>query len=294
MFPKDRITEFDWPNAHADAIGQYAPKVYGTHDSTGDTGQGMIPAYYVDTSGFRYALAVGYLKDVRAVYVDGTKEDSANYAITNPTVNGRQWTLIDFTSDQASSVITADVDGYEEAANGTGTLITNPVRQIEHCFENFIWGDYKSGAWLNAQAPIADGAFSIAADFCDVEGYEGAIYIAGDQLKGRDFFNSWLETFDARAYWTRQGELAVLFLNHAEVDLYKDNATKYRWIRWEEHEMGYSGRLNVEGVASRITVRYVNNSVEGALKHSLEVRDLSIDDERADSVDLTYGPARLV
>lgn len=289
-FPKTRITELDWPNADSDAIGKYAPILLGSHSSVGESGGGMVPTYNVDTVGFRYTPSVGYSKAVTAVYDDGGKVATSDYAITYPIVNGRTWTLIDFTS-APTGIITADVDGYDENGDGTGDLIIDPVKQLEHVFENFIWGDYRTGSWQTGNAPIADNAFETAIAFANNEGYEGAIRIAGDQIKGRDFFNNWLKTWDARAYWTRTGDLAVLFLNHAEVDFYKSG---YSWLRWEQHEHGYSDRAEIEEITKRITIRYVKNSVENALKRTLEVNDLSIDEETSDSVDLVYGPARLV
>lgn len=290
-FPKTRITQFDWPNAAKEAIGQYVPYIAGIHNSVADSDEGMVPTYYVDTVGYRYMPAGGYLKAVPRVYVNGEETSTANYSITHPVVSGQQYTLIDFTGDQGTAIITADVEGYEDSGDGTGVVITNPVRQFEHALENFVYADHRSGSWLTGNSPIDDDAFAVAANFADREGYEGAIHIAGDQIKGKDFVNAWLASFDARAYWERTGELAVLFLDHAKKEFYLDGNS---WVRWEQHEGGFSTRHNVDGITSRITLRYTKNTVENQLKQTIEVRDLSITEETATDLDQQYGPARIV
>ena len=275
-FPKYRLTQFDWPHADSTAIAQYAPIVFGVHDSNADTNEGMLPTYHIDTSGYRHLVSIGYV-NVRRVYGDGTLISSGDYSITHPTVNGTDVTLVDFSADTyEDQVITVDCDGYDTDGDGGGTVIENPVTQLEYLLENFVYGDYRSGSWFTSAAPIADTEFTTAKDFADREGYEGAIYVAGDQIKGRDFVNAWLTSWDARAYWTRYGNIAPLFLDHAITDIYKSGDS---WIRWERHEAGFSQRNNVDGITSRIAVRYVKNSVDGQLKQTIEVRDLSIDEE---------------
>lgn len=288
-FPKIRITQFDWPDASPDAIGLYVPLIYGYQSSVGDTDEGMVPTMYVDTSSYVYLVAFGYLKEVSAVYVDGTKEPTANYSITHPEVNGKQFTCIDFTSDQGSSIITADVQGYENAGNGTGTLIESPVRQLEHLLENFVYGDYQTGEWLTGNAPIDDETFAITDNFCLDEGYEGSIFITDDQVKARDSVNEWLKSWEMRAYWTREGNIGVLALDHREKNLVIDSP----WIRWEQEDMAFAQHVEVSAIIDRLTGRYVKNSVDDQLKQSLEVRDPSVDEEAADSLDMEYGAARI-
>lgn len=293
-FPKARITQYDWPDVHSDTLGKFATILYGSHDSTADTNEGMLPTLYVDTSGFRYIVSYGWAKEVKRVYVDGVETDSSNYAITHPVINGRQWTLVDFTSDQSSAIITVDADGYEENGNGTGSLIVNPVRQWAHVLENFIYTDYLSGSWSTGNAPLEDSLVGVAANFADRGAFEGAIRISGDQIKGKDFVNAWLKSWEARAFWTRLGELAVLFLDSYPQSLYKDNEITYSWLRWHKHEQSYTDRLNVEGIANRIVVRYTMNSVSGSLKLSLEMKDPSVVEEMALSLDQIYGAGKIV
>lgn len=287
-FPKMRITQFDWPNADPDALGRYVPIVLGYQSSVGDTDEGMVPTYYVDTENYVYLVAFGYLKEVTNVYVDGTKTTSG-FTITHPVVNGKQFTCIDFSGDQSTSIITADVQGYENQGNGSGTLVTSPVRQIEHVLENFIFGDYQSGTWASGVAPIDDMTLAIADNFMLDEGYEGSVYIADDQIKGRDFVNDWLKTWEMRAYWTRDGNIAFLGLDHRTKDLVISSP----WIRWEQEEMGLVHNVEVTAIIDRLTGSHVRNSVDDRLKQSLEVRDPSIDEEAAESLDMIYGSARM-
>jgi hypothetical protein len=288
-FPKIRITQFDWPDASPDVLGLYVPIIYGYHNSVGDTDEGMVPTLYVDTSGYVYLVAFGYLKEVTAVYVDGTKESASSYSITHPEVNGRQFTCIDFTSDQGSSIVTADVRGYENAGNGTGTLIESPVRQLEHLLENFVYGDYQTGSWLTGNAPIDDETFAIADNFMLDEGYEGSVFISDDQTKGRDFVNDWLGSWEMRAYWTREGNIGILALDHREKDLVISSP----WIRWEQEDIAFAQHVEVSAIIDRLAGRHVKNSTDNQFKQSLEVRDPSIDEEASDSLDMEYGAARL-
>src|SRR4029079_11088134 len=109
--PRTTITTYDWPDAPKDSLGQYVPIVYGRHDSSGETNTGALPTIYVDNSGFRYLVSIGHMTSVQRVYKDGTLVN-AGCSITNPVVGGRQWTLIDFTTDQGTSTITCDGLGY--------------------------------------------------------------------------------------------------------------------------------------------------------------------------------------
>jgi hypothetical protein len=121
------------------------------------------------------------------------------------------------------------------------------------------------------------------------EGYEGSIRIANNQIKGRSFVDSWLKSWEMRAYWTREGNIAIVPLDHREKDLVISSP----WIRWEQEEMGFKHNVGVTGIVDRITGRHVKNSVDDQLKQSLEVRDPSIDEEAAESLDMEYGAARL-
>ncbi len=289
-FPKLRITQFDFPSADSTAIGQYYPIVLGVHDSNADTNAGMLPTYYIDKTGYRYLVSLGYT-NVRRVYGDGSIISVSDYAITHPTINGNDVTLVDFTdSSHDGEVITVDLDGYDTDGDGGGTIIENPVTQLEYLMENFIFGDWRSGSWLTSQAPIADTELTTAETFATTEAYEGAIYVAGDQVQASEVVNNWLKSWEARAFWTRDGELAPLFLDHSPTAIYKDGDS---WLRHERDDMGFTHRQNVEGRTSRISIRYVKNSVDDQLKQTIEVRDLSIDKENADSLDMEYGPAKV-
>jgi hypothetical protein len=276
-FPKQAINTAIWPKAHTDALGQYAPILYGRHDSLGADSEeapaGFVPTYYVDTSAFVYTPSIAWMKAVDKVYADGT-EVTSGFSITHPVQGGIQWTAIDFVSDQGDAVITCDVQGIEDEGDGTGTLITNPARQLEHLITNFILGDYRSGLWPVSSTRLDPTLFAEAADFLDAMGQDGSKQFGGDQEKGIDAFNGWAVSEGLKPFWTLGGQLAVRPLDHRYERIYGDHP----WWK-EEHEEGASFAIesDPENVTSRYSVEFVYDNAQGKFQRQLDVSDLSVE-----------------
>lgn len=217
-----RITSDDWPYADASTWGKFASLVYGLNDSSGWTNRGFIPCLYVDKTGFRYLVCAGRALSVPAVYVAGVKASTSAYSITFPIVRGRQYTIVDFTSDQGTAAITANVQGYESVGDGTGTLLSLPTDQIAHYLTNFVFGDYMRGAWLSTSARIDSASLAALATFVSDRGYKGARRIdtpgkAGDQL------TSWLTSLELVAWWTHEGTIAFGVEDFTDTNIYQSS-----------------------------------------------------------------------
>lgn len=216
--PRQYVTEADWPNCHKDALGQPVPHFYGLHDSTSSkaaaTSDGALPTLYVDTVGFRYLVAIGYVTPIR-VYKNGVLSVSA-YTVTHVTVNGRPYTLIDFTVDQTTGVITVDAYGYETVGDGTGTYILSPVDELNHWLDHFVYNDSCGSGWTGTWPSITSlcsvqkfaSANTRLATAAGGAGYIGAIYV-GDTVTALDVLNQWGADNEMKLYWRATGKLAV-------------------------------------------------------------------------------------
>ena len=77
-------------------------------------------------------------------------QTGSGWSATVVEVNGRGYTLIDFTTDQGTATITCDVTGLESAGDGSGTVVTNPATIWAMWLSNFVFADYTGvGGWLS-------------------------------------------------------------------------------------------------------------------------------------------------
>lgn len=288
-FPIVYLTENDWPRIHESAAGEIAPIVYGKHSSVDHSNAGMVPTHYVDTENFRYVISVGRIKAIDRVYKNKVALDTGTLEYV--LIRGKHFSVVKFATDQGDpggNSITCDVQGIENIGDGSGSLITNPVTQMQHVMDNFIWGDYRSGLWLTNQAPVNTASFGAAATFCTNEGYQGGMYISASQA-GRAFFNDFLKTWELRAFWDDDGDIQMVAIDHSLVNLYISDP----WIRWEQHESSFTEDYNRQDMVDRLTGTYITDSVEEKRIRTLEIRDVSIGEDVTDTLDMIYGPASL-
>lgn len=224
-FPKGKITVIDWSSAHQRAIGQPLPILYGSHSAQNlifPVG-GQVPLLYVDTSNWKFVVAGHVCKSVPRVYIGATlKTVVTHYNLSYPIVGGRQYTVVTFTSDPgADPVVTADVDGIETVGDGSGTLISNPADMLKHLLVNWIFGDYRKGAWLlDATAPVDTTLFSAASTF--ISSFLGVTAFArriGEQQRtGTDELNQWCSDLEIPAFWTNAGKIGISVFDHTLQD----------------------------------------------------------------------------
>lgn len=281
--PKARINASDWPTSTLDVRDLPAPILYGRISSASGANNGAIPCHYVDSGGFRYLVAAGWLKAVDTVYKDGTPVAASGYTITHPTVNGRVYTLVDFTTTQGTSVITCDAQGYETVGDGTGTLITDPAVIAKHVLVNWIWGDYKAGAWLaDATAPVDTTSFGTT--FFADRGYQSSVYVSSAKRRGLDVVNDFLKSFEARACWTPAGKVAL------KIEDFTSWAYVTDLVLREDEVQGWSLGYPVGNLVDEVEAQYAQTPT-GGYTQTLKVKDLGTGEDAPESVELPYSAA---
>jgi hypothetical protein len=283
--PKAKINVSDWPASKVDVRDDPVPILYGRISSSNGANDGAITCPYVDTGGFRYLVCAGWAKAVDTVYKDGTPVVASAYAITHPVMNGRTYTLIDFTSDQgATAVITCDAQGYETVGDGSGTLITDPPTILKHLLVNWIYGDYKTGPWLSdSTAPVDTTSFGTT--FFSDRGYQSSVYISGAKKKGLEVVNDFLKSFEAKAYWTTAGKIALAVEDFTSWGYVTD------YVVTETDDCGgWSLVYPTANLVDEIEAQY-GQTPTGGYQQKLSVKDLSTAEQAPESVDLPHSAA---
>lgn len=89
--------------------------------------------------------------------------------VTTETINGRLYTVV-YVKEGGNSPIDVEgirngstpfslnVQGIEDVGNGTGTVISRSFDIYKHAMQNWVFGDYQSGAWLSTPTfPDSEG-----------------------------------------------------------------------------------------------------------------------------------------
>jgi len=281
--PKARISASDWPASALAVRDLPVPILYGRISSANGANNGAVPCHYVDSGGFRYLVAGGWLKAIDTVYKDGTPVAAADYTVTHPTVNGRVYTPIDFTATQGTSVITCDAQGYEATGDGTGTLITDPAAIGIHVLTNWIYGDYKAGAWLAASTAPVDTT-SWGTTFFSDRGYQASLYISSAKRTGLAVVNDLLKSFEAKACWTTAGKIAL------KVEDFTSWAYVTDLILREDEMQGWSLGYPVGNLIDEVEAQYALTPT-GGYQQTLKVKDLGTGENAPEALDLPYTSA---
>lgn len=285
------ITRADWPNASKEAIGQIAPRIYGTHDSV-LTG-GAAPLLLADQNRFQYIVALGFIAGVDRVYSAGIQL-SSGWTASYVTINGRRWTIVTFTTDQSANAITADVRGYAANADGTGAVISNQADQLRHFITNWHYGDYRAqAAWLSdSLGPVDTTLFATAATFLSDRGYSGSRWIGGaSDRTGVAVLNEWTApgSVGAKTFWTGAGKLAIRFWDHglANASTLIDSPRAIG----RRDTAGISVRYDSLDLLSTAKVQFVRNEARDAYTQSLNVRDPTVVSAGAGNIDQPWSYA---
>jgi len=311
-YPGHTLTKSEWPYIPTPSIGLYAPLVYGTHNSSGLSGVGMLPAicvrFQAGTAAW-YVPAIAEAKQVLAVYKNGVIETAGvNYAVSySYSVAGRAYTIIGFLAGHipaATDVITCDVRGYESTGNTgsgstapTGTLITNPVEQIRHYLINWAEQEYLSGVWATAEdsSVIDPDAWALASQWAERQALEGAGYLGGnaEAVQVGDVLNSWLETWTCfRAYWSATGRLALRVIP-LEFQGYR-GATDPPLLRTMDERSAAIYEQDTTNLTDRIDGAYLFDEVQGQYLSSLTVTNPAVGEDVTTSVQLPWAIRRAV
>lgn len=279
-----QITDDVFEDADQAALDELVPNAYGSMDSSGYNDKGMVKCAYVDTTLFRYLVCAGFVL-VPNVYKNGTLVASG-YAITHPNIHGRRYTLIDFTTDQTNGIITADVTGYDTLATGAGALIDNPVTALQHLLDNFVFGDYKRGAWLTGNAPVDATSWATSQTFCDDMGFEAAGHYGGTvQKSGMDAIAEFCEQFSLRCFWKGDGTIGLMPDDNRTTDIYL--TTDYKVIQGHHFINAWDVTEDESNCINRVNARFAYSQSQGKFLQNLAVKDFEVDTEAPNRVDFT-------
>jgi hypothetical protein len=281
-----RITRAAWPNAKADDVGGVAPAVYGEHSAANhQTGPGMIGTLYVDTLAFRYVICAGRPKSIDRVYKDGIQLGSG-YSFEYLTRGGRLWTVVKFTSDQGSGVITVDMHGYETVGDSSGSMITSKALQHAHFLTNFCFSEWKSGSWLSTSARIDASLTGAISTFLTARGAEGSLVVGAGRTPAAVIM-ALCDEESLYARWTNLGTVAF-GVDGIFVDTYATET-----IDWYTDDQGDLPIDEADiDITSTISVQHVPSASQSTYLSSFSVDDLAAVEATPDTLDMTTSAAR--
>lgn len=291
-----KIGPGNFPNAEEEVTGKIAPVIYGENDSAPYTNTGGIPVLRIDTTGFQRDLVSAGWVAVPRVFANGLVQTvTTDYTIEHPIISGRLYTLIEWTEAGAPDpddepVITCDVDGYDTNADGTGTVITEPAAQLEHFLINFVFGQYKRGAWDTSSDQVDATSFAATGVFFTARGYASGRRL-GEPTEGATMVSEWVRSHEARAWWGFPGAGAS---GKVHVGVQDPNITDIYTQTWQP---GYiidglplaitgSDRLMVDG----LSVSTAYNEVLGKPLQNFAVTQLGRTNPVEESYEQRWGP----
>lgn len=279
------ISQGDWPNADPEAYSLYAPLLYGRHESSTFGGGGMVPCILVDTINNRYLICLGWAKTVVRVYVAGVATTS--YTVTNPIVNGRQYTCVTFAASQGASAVTVDVHGYEDTGDGTGALIETPAEVIRHLLSNFSFKTYTSGIWSAPITQIDSTSFITVGDFLAKFSHKASRRIAA-QRTGQSELDAFCQSFNVFAYWTNTGKIGLAVEDHTVTAIY----VSAPWMQAPIHMLQDAGiAYESKALLDRVLMPFAHSDATDKFMGTLSVRDPLLSRQAPTTLELPYSAA---
>jgi len=259
---------YDWPNAPDATIGQPAPVVYGRHSSTATKFTGMLKAYLVDSSAFVYVVSFGLIADVTAVYVDGVESAATNWTFNGSYYNrGKYWSIVTFTGDQGTSVVTVDADGITDSG-----MIQNPGTMLDHIMSNFVFADWgasttmQSSAWSSSVMQAT--YLSETEDYFTKKGTAAASRVIDGTRTGLEILNGWCKSHQVPAFWSYFGLLATRPDDHTDGDYITSP-------HFRPENMPRPEDIGIEFDAQKLTdevqVEYILSTADGQYQKQLAV-----------------------
>lgn len=300
--PSVAIRKAEWGEgsyAMPDGIdGLYAPFLYGSHNSSGVTGGGLVPLPCVGYSGTtgRYLVSLGRVKTKIGTWK--ADKTSISGTLEYVTRGGKTFSTVNFTSGvTAGLVINGDFDGFEDVGSGSGVLITNPVRQLWHAL-GLIYSGWQAGtAWPSlSAAPVDATTWAACAAWCDSYKLEGSAYIGGttQQNKAWVMVERWLESFPLfRLVWGPEGTLRMVNLA--------------AMLEWPGYPAASSRRFHAEadspdrrlrfpqeagGVVRQVSATHLYSAADGRSYGSLDVQDPAVIERVVTNVRMDWSLAR--
>jgi hypothetical protein len=300
--PKQPILKGDYPNANTvgtSPYGIYMPVAYGIFDSASLGGSGSLDTtniwYGGSPSRHFYLISLGAISTLDRVYVDTTlKTVTTHYTLGRGVVGGKYVSYVNFVAGQqptTSQKVYVDIHGIETVGNGTGSLISNPVSQLQHWLSNFGFGDYKSGNWGTISDLIDGPSWAACEVIANRYGFEGSLYFGGttEQDSAEVVVENWLKSWPMfRLYWNEMGKLAMVSLSPVLAQSAKAGVIR------EEDMKDFSLDMDSTNVATRVGISYIYGPKDGKFWSSLDVQDLTQEDKITESVSAVFSASRFV
>lgn len=281
--------------------GIYAPYLYGSHLSSGVASkQGFVPLICVGQTGAtgRYLACFGRLKAKTGTW-KASDGSSVSGTLEYVSRGGKVFTTVNYTSGISAGLeLRGDFDGYEGVGDGSGTLISNPVRQLWHLL-TLIYADWRNGsAWpaLTA-APIDTASWAACADWCDRYKLEGSAYIGGtaDQQPAKLVIERWMQSFPFRLHWNELGKLRMVNLLGATEHPGLPTSSSYRLSR-ESQSPTTTPRLehpqDDSGLARQVSATHLYSAAENKSFGSLDVQDPSVIEKVVTNIRMDWSLSR--
>jgi hypothetical protein len=305
--PREKPSEADFADADPKVYDTFAPLIYGVHSSVELNDDGMIELFRIDKVNHIYLLSFGRVKGVDNCYaIEGSE---APVKLTEGTGadqwqekfeirSGRQWSFVEFpggfsTYDPEKTKFVVDVRGYETVGDGTGDVITNPAEQIQHFLANFVFGDWKSGAWFDPDDyQIDPETFTYAAAWFNALGHAGARYIGGkgSATKALQECNRFTKNLEIKMAWNRAGKMAIHPHEHDVLDVYDVEA---------DIEQGLNDisipqfKYDKSNVVRTVLVAYLHQTSQNQFLANIDVTDLGTEEGKTENLQAFWLPSSL-
>lgn len=266
----------DFPNADSNIYGQFLPKVYGIHDSTGMTHFGAVPLYLVDEDTGLFCPSQGRAENVIRVYSDAELGTiAASFTVSYETRNGKLFTFVSAISPTPAegARVTCDIEGFAETMGGSA--MTNPIDILKHVLVNYGYGEaHRSGAWKtvgSSGAPLNETAFDAAAAYAEAKSFMSS-RVFSEALTVEDVLQEFCVTFGMRCFWDWNGKLAIVPRTHLLP------AGTRPWIRWDRDSLNPPNfpDAGIDGYLSHAISRYCYQEALGDYVRSMEVRNMNV------------------
>lgn len=289
-FPQETLQRVHYTDIPQEHMGLPMPIVYGVYDSLGSVENGLVPGIRVGEG--LYHVGIGRMKSVDEVFKDGVLQTSGYTVNYGTTRGGVVMTDVSFGSDPgASASITFDVNGLEDVGDGSGTVITNPVRILRHLAANFWFHRWRTGDWYALSAAPINPRFAAALEQkMDARSYRGAVYFGDVKRKPLAAFNLFTKELGVASWWTPEGEIALGMLDPLEERTYLDSP----WLRGDvEDRDGFGELLDVSAVVRRLSMEYVQVPLDGSFLERLDVMDHTVAERTSEEATATWATGEL-
>ena len=154
-------------------------------------------------------------------------------------------TVVDFDGDQSDFDILANIDGVETTGNGAGTLITNPITQMEHFLDT----------WLSLPSGLKDSTgFTAAETIATARSYANAGMILNNK-EAKKVLQEMALCSNALIFHNTDGELSVEIFDI--VDFVTGGITPTLYTDQNEiFEKSFKLKPQLNNLANRVIVNY--------------------------------------